>query len=116
MSEKNSRIEELRQRLQQRIVILDGAMGTMIQALGLKEADFRGERFRDHGKELRGNNDLLNLTRPEAILGIHRSFLQAGAEILKSNTFNSTRIAQKDYDLVVSLVQSKFPIVHSHYC
>ena len=99
MSDTNTHIAELRRRLQDHIVILDGAMGTMIQELSLQEADFRGERFKDHGRELRGNNDLLNLTRPEAILDIHRAFLQAGAEILKANTFNSTRIAQKDYEL-----------------
>jgi len=99
MSEATTPVDLLRKALQQRIVVLDGAMGTMIQSLQLEEADFRGDRFTDHGTELRGNNDLLNLTRPDAILDIHRSFLEAGAEILKANTFNSTRIAQQDYAL-----------------
>ncbi|MEJ2760744.1 MAG: methionine synthase [Gammaproteobacteria bacterium] len=99
MTEENHCIDELRGQLRERIVLLDGAMGTMIQALNLTEEDFCGDRFRDHGSELRGDNDLLNLTRPEAILDIHRAFLKAGAEIVKANTFNSTRIAQKDYGL-----------------
>ncbi|MBN2718860.1 MAG: methionine synthase, partial [Deltaproteobacteria bacterium] len=88
------RIEEL---LKERILILDGAMGTMIQRLGLSETDFRGERFRDHGSELKGNNDLLNLTKPDAIIGIHEQFLEAGADIIETNTFNSNRLSQADY-------------------
>ncbi|WP_409994734.1 methionine synthase [Denitratisoma sp. DHT3] len=74
-------------------------MGTMIQRHGLAEADYRGERFRDHGKELKGNNDLLLLTRPEVIAGIHEAYLAAGADILETNTFNSTRISQAEYGL-----------------
>ncbi len=93
------RIEALHAALERRILVLDGAMGTMIQALSLDEADFRGERLRDHTSELRGNNDLLNLTRPEAIRGIHEGFLAAGADVLETNTFNSTRISQSDYGL-----------------
>lgn len=83
--------------LQDRILVLDGAMGTMIQAHKLDEADFRGTRFADHPHELRGNNDLLCLTRPDIVRDIHRAYLQAGADIIETNTFNSTRIAMQDY-------------------
>lgn len=89
----------LRQLLSERILILDGAMGTMIQRHKLEEADFRGERFKDHSKDLKGDNDLLNLTRPEIIADIHHKYLQAGADIIETNTFNSTRISQADYGL-----------------
>ena len=89
----------LRQQLTERILILDGAMGTMIQAYPLAEADYRGERFALHAIDLKGNNDLLSLVRPDLIAGIHRQFLQAGADIIETNTFNSTRIAQTDYRL-----------------
>src|SRR5436190_9672643 len=85
--------------LQQRILILDGAMGTMIQRHKLTEADFRGERFKDHAKDLRGNNDLLILTRPDVISEIHRQYLAAGADIIETNTFSSTAVAQADYHL-----------------
>ena len=89
----------LRQQLTERILILDGAMGTMIQAYPLAEADYRGERFALHAIDLKGNNDLLSLVRPDLIASIHRQFLQAGADIIETNTFNSTRIAQTDYRL-----------------
>ncbi len=89
----------LRALLAERIVVLDGAMGTQVQALGLDEAAFRGERFAGHGRDLRGDNDVLVLTRPEAIAGIHRAFLEAGADILETNTFNANRISQADYGL-----------------
>jgi 5-methyltetrahydrofolate--homocysteine methyltransferase len=85
--------------LAERILILDGAMGTMIQAHGLQEEDFRGERFRDSAHDLKGNNDLLSLTRPDIILDIHREYLAAGADIIETNTFNSTSISQADYGL-----------------
>lgn len=85
--------------LQQRILILDGAMGTMIQAEGLEEADYRGERFDAHPADLKGNNDLLSLTRPDIVARIHRRYLEAGADIIGTNTFNSTAVAQGDYDL-----------------
>lgn len=85
--------------LQQRIVILDGAMGTMIQREKLSEADFRGTRLADHPKDLKGNNDLLVLTRPEVIERIHEQYLAAGADILETNTFGATSIAQEDYGL-----------------
>jgi 5-methyltetrahydrofolate--homocysteine methyltransferase len=83
----------------ERILVLDGAMGTMIQALQLDEAAFRGERFKDFHRDLRGNNDLLILTQPQAIEDIHAAYLRAGADIVATNTFSSTSIAQADYDL-----------------
>ncbi len=85
--------------LGKRILIIDGAMGTMIQRYKLTEADFRGQRFANHGHELKGNNDMLVLTRPDVISEIHAAYLQAGADILETNTFSSTRIAQADYKL-----------------
>ncbi|MPS25579.1 methionine synthase [Alcaligenaceae bacterium SAGV5] len=85
--------------LTQRILILDGAMGTMIQRYKLDEAAFRGERFAGHGKDVKGNNELLSLTRPDVILEIHRGYLAAGADILETNTFGATSIAQGDYEL-----------------
>ncbi|MDO8908857.1 MAG: methionine synthase [Pseudohongiella sp.] len=91
--------ELLRQALRQRILILDGAMGTMIQAEKLKEADFRGDRFKDHPSDLTGNNDLLTLTRPDIISKIHLAYLGAGADIVETNTFNSTAVSQSDYGL-----------------
>ena len=89
----------LEQALQQRILVLDGAMGTMIQAVGLVEDDDRGERFASHHKDLKGNNDLLSLTRPDVIEEIHLAYLEAGADIIETNTFNSTAVAQDDYQL-----------------
>ncbi|MBE7942674.1 MULTISPECIES: homocysteine S-methyltransferase family protein [Ramlibacter] len=85
--------------LEQRIAILDGAMGTMIQRFRLSEADYRGERFAGHHKDLRNNSDLLGLTRPDVIRDIHEGYLAAGADIIETNTFGATRIAQEDYDL-----------------
>src|SRR5690606_31398036 len=89
----------LHKALRERILVLDGAMGTMIQAHKLKEADFRGERFKDSGQDLAGNNDLLTLTQPDIIGDIHRAYLEAGADIIETNTFNSTAISQADYKL-----------------
>src|SRR5271167_1829519 len=83
----------------ERILVLDGAMGTMIQGLEYNEAQFRGTRFADFHRDLRGNNDLLILTQPEAIESIHGDYLRAGADIVATNTFSSTSIAQADYDL-----------------
>ncbi|KAI9271609.1 methionine synthase [Phascolomyces articulosus] len=91
--------EYLEKTLQERIMYLDGAMGTMVQRLKLEEADFRGEEFKNHGKELRGNNDLLTLTKPDAIYDIHRLYLEAGSDMVETNTFSSTSIAQADYAL-----------------
>ena len=112
-----SRVALLQQALAQRILIIDGAMGTMIQRYQLQEADYRGERFAggfdqqhsepghvhgpgcDHGHDLKGNNDLLLLTRPQIIAEIHRQYLQAGADLVETNTFNATSISQADYHL-----------------
>ena len=80
-----------------RILILDGAMGTMIQSHGLEEADYRGRLLADHPRDLKGNNDILNLTRPDVIEGIYRGYLDAGADIITTNTFNGTSVAQSDY-------------------
>jgi len=85
--------------LTERIAILDGAMGTMIQRYQLLEADFRGERFKDHPKDLKGNNELLQLTRPDVIREIHEQYLAAGADIIETNTFGATAVAQDDYGL-----------------
>lgn len=85
--------------LQERILILDGAMGTMIQAYGLTEADYRGERFASTAQLQKGNNDLLTLTRPDIIEEIHRAYLEAGADIIETNTFNSTSVSMADYDM-----------------
>src|SRR5438874_1140294 len=91
-----TRLEAL---LAKRILVLDGAMGTMIQRHKLTEADFRGERFASHPRDLRGDNDLLVLTRPDVIAGIHHAYLEAGSDIIETNTFNSTSVAQADYGL-----------------
>ncbi len=82
-----------------RVLVLDGAMGTMIQRYKLEESDYRGERFRNHHSDLKGNNDLLSITRPDIILEIHKAYLEAGADIIETNTFNGTRISQSDYHL-----------------
>jgi 5-methyltetrahydrofolate--homocysteine methyltransferase len=92
-------LEALEQIARDRILVLDGAMGTMIQRHEFGEADFRGDRFKDHRKDLRGNNDLLILTQPQAIKDIHVAYLTAGADIVETNTFSSTTIAQADYGL-----------------
>ena len=89
----------LRELLARRIALLDGAMGTMIQRHPLTEADFRGERFKDHGHDLKGNNDLLSITRPDIIKGIHRAYFEAGSDIVETNTFSTTTVSQADYGL-----------------
>ncbi|MGC4060437.1 MAG: homocysteine S-methyltransferase family protein [Aquabacterium sp.] len=94
-----TRAAQLPEIMRQRIVILDGAMGTMIQQYKLGEADYRGTRFADHGKDLKGNNELLQLTRPDVITEIHEGYLQAGADLIETNTFGATTVAQEDYDL-----------------
>jgi len=90
---------DIRQILRERILVIDGAMGTMIQRHPLGEADFRGERFKNHERPLKGNNDLLSITRPDIIRDIHRLYLEAGADIIETNTFSGTSIAQADYGL-----------------
>jgi 5-methyltetrahydrofolate--homocysteine methyltransferase len=97
--EQRGRTETFLSLLRSRLVILDGAMGTMIQRHKLSEADFRGDRFADWPKDLRGNNDLLTLTKPQVIADIHRDYLLAGADVISTNTFNSTAVSQSDYGL-----------------
>ncbi len=89
----------------ERILILDGAMGTMIQSYRLEEADYRGKRFADWSSDLKGNNDLLNLTQPDVVTEIHNEFLAAGADMLETNTFNATRISQADYGMEASVAE-----------
>src|SRR4051812_20584259 len=93
------RLQQLLTALRSRILILDGAMGTMIQTYNLGEAEYRGERFRDHPHDVKGNNDLLVLTQPQIIREIHEQYLDAGADVIETNTFNSTSIAQADYHM-----------------
>jgi len=92
-----NKFEQLEKILKERILVLDGAMGTMIQRKGLSEEDFRGEKFRDHPVDLKGNNDLLSITQPEVIKEIHCEYFAAGADIVETNTFNGTAISQADY-------------------
>lgn len=94
-----NKTEQLFTAIQQRILVLDGAMGTMIQRYSLEESDFRPAGLEDHPKSLKGNNDLLSLSRPDIIQQIHREYLQAGADIIETNTFSGTSIAQEDYGL-----------------
>lgn len=94
-----TRAAQLPEIMRQRIVVLDGAMGTMIQRYKLTEADYRGTRFAEHGKDLKGNNELLQLTKPEVIREIHEQYLAAGADIIETNTFGATTVAQDDYEL-----------------
>jgi len=89
----------IQQCLNERILIIDGAMGTMIQQYKLEEKDYRGERFADWHKDVKGNNDLLSITQPQIIQAIHKAYLEAGADIIETNTFSSTSIAQADYDM-----------------
>ncbi len=95
----SSQSEQLHRQLAERILVLDGGMGTMIQSHRLQEADFRGERFADWPCDLKGNNDLLSITRPDVITAIHYAYLEAGADILETNTFNATSIAMADYQM-----------------
>ena len=99
MTPSYTRAKELPAILARRIVILDGAMGTMIQRFKLDEAQYRGERFKDFHKDVKGNNELLSLTRPDVIRDIHERYLAAGADLIETNTFGATTIAQADYDM-----------------
>jgi 5-methyltetrahydrofolate--homocysteine methyltransferase len=92
-------MNDIRAALKNRILIIDGAMGTMIQRYKLEEADYRGERFKDWHSDVKGNNDLLSITQPQIIEAIHEQYLEAGADIIETNTFSSTVIAQADYDM-----------------
>ncbi len=94
-----ARASRFRELLAERILVIDGATGTMVQRYKLEEEDFRGERFADHEKDLKGNNDLLSLTRPDIIAEIHDAYLEAGADIIETNTFNAQSVSQSDYDL-----------------
>ncbi|MFL0798282.1 MAG: methionine synthase [Cellvibrionaceae bacterium] len=99
MSDRQNRLSALHKALSQRILILDGAMGTMIQGYKLEEADYRGERFADYHMDIKGNNDLLAITQPHIIREVHRKYLEVGADIIETNTFNATRVSQADYDM-----------------
>ena len=99
MSDRSARLQALQQALQQRILILDGGMGTMIQSYRLEEEDYRGKRFADWPSDIKGNNDLLILTRPDVIGAIEKEYLDAGADILETNTFNATQVSQADYGM-----------------
>ena len=96
---RTQRIAALEALLEERVVVLDGAMGTMIQSVGLSEDDYRGERFADWPSDLKGNNDLLTLSRPGVIEDIHRAFLAAGADIIETNTFNANAPSMADYGM-----------------
>lgn len=91
--------QQIENLLKRRIAIMDGGMGTMVQGYRLTEDDFRGPEFKDHDKNLRGNNDLLSLTRPDVVKEIHKAYLEAGADFIETNTFSGTKIAQADYGL-----------------
>ena len=93
----NASISEIEALLKERILILDGAMGTMIQGYQLDESGYRGERFKDWPQDLKGNNDLLTLTQPNVIKDIHRAYLQAGADVIETNTFNANAPSMGDY-------------------
>ncbi|MDG6778928.1 methionine synthase [Thiomicrorhabdus sp. zzn3] len=99
MTQRSERLQQLKSLLKQRVLVLDGAMGTMIQGMNLSEEDFRGERFADYHMDIKGNNDILVITKPEAIRDIHLQFLRKGVDILETNSFNATTIAQADYDM-----------------
>ncbi|MBU2927955.1 homocysteine S-methyltransferase family protein [Winogradskyella psychrotolerans] len=92
-------MSKIKQELQKRILVLDGAMGTMLQQYNFSEEDFRGERFKDYPSPLKGNNDLLSITQPKAIAEIHAKYFEAGADIVETNTFSGTTIAMADYDM-----------------
>ena len=94
-----NRTELLQQALSSRILVLDGAMGTMIQAYKFEETDFRGEQFKNHKSDIKGNNDILAITKPDVIYDIHKEFLEAGADIIETNSFNATSISQADYNM-----------------
>lgn len=101
-------MNDIREALKQRILVLDGAMGTMLQEYRFTEADFRGERFKEASKPQKGNNDLLSLTQPEAIAAVHAKYLEAGADIIETNTFSATTIAMADYELEEAVYDLNF--------
>lgn len=93
----STRTAQLKQAIQERILVLDGAMGTMLQRHQLNEQDYRGEIFKDWLNDLKGNHDLLNITRPDVVAGVHRAYFEAGADIVETDTFNANAISQSDY-------------------
>ena len=98
MKERKIKIKrDIREELKKRVLVLDGAMGSLIQEYKLDEADYRGELLKDHPSDMKGNNDMLSLTRPDVISEIHEAYLEAGADIICTNTFNATSISQADY-------------------
>ena len=99
MSDRSVRLQALKHALKERILILDGGMGTMIQSYKLEEQDYRGKRFADWPSDVKGNNDLLVLTRPDVIGAIEKAYLDAGADILETNTFNATQVSLADYGM-----------------
>src|SRR5476651_110679 len=101
---------DIRKELEKRILVIDGAMGTMIQRYQLEEKDFRGDRFRDHPSDLKGNNDLLNITRPDVIKAIHAEYLDAGADIIETNTFSTQVISLADYHLEYLAYELSFEV------
>jgi 5-methyltetrahydrofolate--homocysteine methyltransferase len=108
MSNTTQKGGKIRKLLMERILLLDGAMGTMIQEYKLSEEDYRGERFKDHPSDLKGNNDLLSLTRPDVIRQIHEAYLEAGSDIIETNTFNATSISQADYHMEAAVYDINF--------
>ena len=99
MNSRTYRISALKELISQRILIIDGAMGSMIQTYGLQENDYRGDLLQDHHLDIKGNNDILSITKPHIIEEIHNAYLDAGADIIETNSFNATGIAQGDYQL-----------------
>ena len=99
---------DIRQLAKERILVIDGAMGSLIQQYKLTEKDFRGERFMDCHRDIQGNNDILSITRPDVIEAIHRAYLEAGADIIETNTFSGTSIAQADYELESAVYDINF--------
>ena len=92
-------MQKIKDIIKERVLVLDGPMGTIVQGYGLKETDFRGAQFKDHSMDLMGNNDILSITRPDIISEIHESYLQAGADLIETNTFNANSISQADYQM-----------------
>ena len=105
---KSSALVRLKKLLESNIVVLDGAMGTMIQSYDLQESDYRGAKFLDWPQDLKGNNDLLNITKPEVIEEIHTRFIEAGARIIETNTFNSNKPSLSDYSMEELGIRYKF--------
>ena len=91
-------MDRIRNIFKNQIMVIDGAMGTMVQSYNLKESDFRGDRFKDHTNDLKGNNEILSITRPDVVSGIHQSYLEAGSDIIETNTFSANSISQQDYN------------------